>query len=86
MTLSQVPGSPSFRSSAINSIAVIPLLSNDKNGQDDPNTFSSQSFHELLDALNRYNKDNAGSNQPGDDLLLVVPNSNLTRPGDWKYS
>jgi hypothetical protein len=85
MTLSQVPGSPSFRSSAINAVAVIPLLSSDRNGQDDPSTFSSKSFQDLLEALNRYNHQNTGVAQPGEDLLLIVPNSNLTRPGDWKY-
>ena len=85
MSLSQVPGSPSFRSSAVNAIAVIPLLSSDKNGHDDPNTFSSKAFHELLDALNRYNNQNSSVAQPGEELLLVVSNSNLTRPGDWKY-
>jgi hypothetical protein len=83
MTLSKVPGNPSFRSSAVNAIAVIPLLSSDRNGEDDNNTFSSKSFHDLLDALARYNKQD--SRKQGEDLLLVVPNSNLTRPGDWRY-
>jgi hypothetical protein len=106
MTLSQVPGSPSFRSSAVNAVAVIPLLSSDRNGQDDPTTHSSQSFVDLLDALGRYN--NHKTTTPtttatptttttttpttppnhiknSDDLLLVVPNSQLTRPGDWRY-
>lgn len=92
MTLSQVPGSPSFRSSAVNAIAVIPLLSSDRNGHDNPNTYSSQSFRDLLAALSRYHQQNtmisgghASAVGGGEDLLLVVPNSNLTRPGDWKY-
>lgn len=94
MTLSQVPGSPSFRSSAVNAVAVIPLLSSDRTGHDNTNTYSSQSFHDLLAALSRYQMNNTSSSESrpsmsgratGDDLLLVVPNSNLTRPGDWKY-
>ena len=92
MTLSQVPGSPSFRSSAVNAIAVIPLLSSDRSGHDNPNSHSSQSFRDLLAALSRYHAQNiSGGSSPGssvsggEDLLLVVPNSNLTRPGDWKY-
>ena len=80
-TLSQVPGNPSFRSSAVNAVAVIPLLSSDRNGQDDPTTYSSKSYNDLMDALRRYNKQ--GSQE--DEILLVVPNSNLTRPGDWRY-
>lgn len=85
MALPHVPGTPSFRASAVNAIAVIPLLSSDKYGEDDSSTFSSKSFRELLEALNRYNQANEIVTDPGEDLLLVVPNSNLTRPGDWKY-
>lgn len=90
ITLSQVPGLPTFRSSAVNAIAVIPLLSSDRSGHDNPDTYSSQSFRDLLAALSRYHQQNASGGESqdpgeGDDLLLVVPNSNLTRPGDWKY-
>lgn len=85
MTLSQIPSSPSFRSSAVNAVAVIPLLSIDKNGQDDNTTHSSRSFQELQDALKRYNKEPNPPSQTGDDVLLVVPNASLTRPGNWKY-
>ena len=96
VSLSQVPGSPTFRSSAVNAIAVIPLLSSDRTGHDNPNTHSSQSFQYLLTALSRYHSSQNASSSgnrstPGrvggvaEDLLLVIPNSNLTRPGDWKY-
>jgi hypothetical protein len=85
MTLSQIPSSPTFRSSAVNAVAVIPLLSIDRNGQDDDTTHSSRSFQELQDALNRYNKQPNPPPQTGDDILLVVPNASLTRPGNWKY-
>eukprot|EP00980_Cylindrotheca_fusiformis_P007577 scaffold1580_cov116-Cylindrotheca_fusiformis.AAC.12 len=85
MTLSQIPSSPSFRSSAVNAVAVIPLLSSDRNGQDDNTTHSSRSFQQLLEALKRFDKEPTHSSQTGDDVLLVVPNASLTRPGDWKY-
>eukprot|EP00934_Nitzschia_sp_Nitz4_P004402 Nitzschia sp. Nitz4//scaffold5_size260463//126788//131622//NITZ4_000982-RA/size260463-augustus-gene-0.33-mRNA-1//-1//CDS//3329555340//4392//frame0 len=89
MTLSQVPASPSFRASAVNAVAVIPLLSSTRDGHDNPNTHSSRSFQFLLDALNRYNTLNANAQDStpnsSDSTLLVVPNSLLTRPGDWKY-
>jgi hypothetical protein len=95
MALSQAPGRPTFRSNAVNAVAVIPLLSSDRNGHDDPTTYSSQSFHDLMDALGRYNKnkpgEGAGSSASGgggdgmEELPMVVPNSNLTRPGDWRY-
>lgn len=97
VSLSQVPGSPSFRTSAVNAIAVIPLLSSDRSGHDNPDTHSSRSFQDLLEALSRYHtSQNAsegsidiattlGGGRAAEDLLLVVPNSNLTRPGDWKY-
>jgi hypothetical protein len=85
MTLSQIPSNPSFRASAVNGVAVIPLLSSDRNGQDDPNTHSSKSFQNLLDAFQRHNEEATPATTSGDDILLVVPNSSLTRPGNWKY-
>lgn len=84
--LSQIPSYPTFRASAVNAVAIVPLLSSDKNGHDDPNTHSSKSFQSLLDALTRYSQTNNPSAQSGDDnILLVVPNASLTRPGNWKY-
>jgi hypothetical protein len=79
---SQVPGDPSFRSSSINAVAVVPLLSSDKHGEL-PNTFSVQSYANLCAALQGKSPDDT----TGDiDILLVVPNSSLTRPGDWRYN
>lgn len=85
MTLSQIPSSPSFRSSAVNAVAIIPLLSSDRKGQDDNTTHSSKSFQELMEALSRHKDQSQPCSQTGDDIMLVVPNSSLTRPGNWKY-
>lgn len=76
--LSQVPGNCSFRSAAVNNIAVVPLLSNDRD-----DTKSAVSCQKLWDSLRKH----AGSaSESASDLLLVVPNSSLTRPGDWRYN
>jgi hypothetical protein len=79
-SFSQVPGSPSFRSSAVNTVALVPLLSSDKDGEI-ATTNSAQSFRDLFDGLRRHAK-----SENGEDLLLVIPNSSLTRPGDWRYN
>lgn len=92
MSLSQVPGAPTFRSSAINAVAVIPLLSSDRHGHDDPTTFSSKSFEDLMSLLVRYNQNAATDDTSqnlkklNDGLVLVVPYSSLTQPGEFKYS
>lgn len=78
--VSQVPGNPSFRNAAVNAVAVVPLLSSDKNGEH--SSFSTQSFANLTSALQRHPA--ASGDQGG--LLLVVPNNSLTRPGDWRYN
>ena len=93
-SFSQVPGSPSFRSANLNAIAVIPLLSSDKDGAI-PNTHSAKSFRDLFNAFDRYCQNvnvqpSAGSeavsaSAASKELTLIVPNSNLTRPGDWRY-
>jgi len=97
--LSQITGSPTFRASAINAVAVIPLLSSDRNGEDST-THSSESFDSFLSSLHRHNDINRNRNY-GDDvnnlasdlnntrnepIVVVIPNFNLTRPGDWKYN
>ncbi|GAX10720.1 hypothetical protein FisN_14Lh236 [Fistulifera solaris] len=83
--ISEIPGSPSFRNSAVNAIAVIPLLSSKRDG-DDASTKSTKSFGDLFDALRRYTQSFGHSaSSEGEDFYLIVPNSSLTRPGDWKY-
>lgn len=89
--LSMVPGNPTFRDSAVNMVALVPLLSSNKDG-DISTTRSAHSFGELWTALARHaNIDtdaNAGSTSElkHQELLMVVPNSSLTCPGDWRYN
>lgn len=92
LLFSQVPFQPSFRDSAVNGIAIVPLLCNEAN--DVSNSQSLKSFEELFLSLRRYahmrsavSKGSGGSLAYGDNdsILLIVPNSNLTRPGDWRY-
>ena len=78
--LSQIPIHPTFRDSSVNNVAVVPLLSRDSSNT---STKSSQSFDELFESLRRHSYTSENSQK---DLLLVVPNSSLTRPGDWRYS
>ena len=96
--LSQMIGSPTFRSAAINAVAVIPLLSSSNDGRDDTTTHSSKSFDDFLCSLHRHNGNarNQGNSagaavassttNRSSNVVVVVPNSNLTRPGDWKYN
>ncbi|GKY98965.1 hypothetical protein MPSEU_000852200 [Mayamaea pseudoterrestris] len=89
-SFSQVPGDPSFRSLAVNCVALVPLLSSDKLGEE-TKTSSVQSYQRLCAALQGQgdlSTDASSSNESKTkevDILLVVPNSSLTRPGDWKY-
>lgn len=95
---SQIPSNPSFRNSAVNAVAVIPLLSSNysKDDKEVATTHSCRSFELLLDALRRHNNNNSMAQNSAsnaedeeeneEELLLVVPNSSLTRPGDWRYN
>lgn len=85
-SFSEVPGSPSFRSSCSNPIAVVPLLSSNRDGSI-ATTHSAKSFRDLFNAFNRYrqNIQSTSSQMDENELTLIVPNSNLTRPGDWRY-
>ena len=102
MTLSQIPGAPTFRLSAVNAVAIVPLLSSDDNRQHSRDggaqassaaaggTHSSKSFDDLMEVLSRSSRSSKldhilSSNAATKDILMVVPNANLTRPGDWKY-
>jgi hypothetical protein len=84
-TFSEIPGNPSFRNSAVNAVALIPLLSSGSSDGEVADTRSSASFRDLLEALGRH-ATTATRSTHEDDLILVVPNSSLTRPGDWKYN
>lgn len=83
-SFSQVPGSPSFRNAAVNTVTLVPLLSSDKDGEI-ATTKSAQSFRDLFEALRRH-ATSASDTPNEEDLLLVIPNSSLTRPGDWRYN
>ena len=101
-SFSKVPGNPSFRKAAVNAVALVPLLSsNSSNSNQDrkdgstqqqqqppdvqPGTKSAASFAGLLESLRRHNTA-APQIIAEDELLLVIPNSSLTRPGDWRYN
>lgn len=88
LSFSKVPGNPSFRKKAVNAVALVPLLAGNDNKGDGADTTSSKSlasFATLLESLRRH-----GTAAPQvvaeDELLLVIPNSSLTRPGDWRYN
>jgi hypothetical protein len=80
--LSQIPGDPSFRNSAVNAVAVLPLLSSGSLER------SADSFHHLLAALRRHTGHCCAANDSSSNnyCMIVVPNSSLTRPGDWRYN
>ena len=104
---SQIPGNPSFRSYALNAVAVIPLLSSSSSSNHNNHktasspaesstaplqeTHSEKSFRTLWNALSRHptcaplSEAISKTNDPEESLLLVVANSSLTRPGDWRY-
>lgn len=103
MPFSHISGRPSFRTAAVNAVAMVPLLSTDKEGHES-DSYSSQAFVTLMKALERYShRDDDTNVSPeledvdiqsqnefavetcAEDLLLVVPNSQLTRPGNWRY-
>ena len=84
LSFSKVPGNPSFRKKAVNAVAIVPLLAgNDEGGA--VSTKSLDSFADLLESLRRHNTA-APQIIAEDELLLVIPNSSLTRPGDWRYN
>jgi hypothetical protein len=68
----------------VNTVALVPLLSSDKDGEI-ATTKSAQSFRDLFEALRRH-ATSASDSPTEEDLLLVIPNSSLTRPGDWRYN
>ena len=82
LSFSKVPGNPSFRKAAVNAVALVPLLSNKEDGGE---SRSLSSFADLLESLRRHNTA-APQVVAEDELLLVIPNSSLTRPGDWRYN
>ena len=80
MRLSQVIGSPTFRSAATNAIAVIPLLSTGNDGRDNPDTHSCKSFETFLRSLHRHNQNNRGNAriQSAATVLNNTTNTNIS--------
>jgi hypothetical protein len=82
-TSSSVPHNPTLRSAALNTVIVIPLLSKTNDSH------SSKSFKALFESLSDINLEGELSlnNRYVDakEITLVIPNSNLTPPGDWRY-
>ncbi|KAK1742006.1 trafficking protein particle complex subunit 9 [Skeletonema marinoi] len=125
---SQLPGRPSFRDSAIHSVAIVPLTipsgnentkNNDGNNASDSadaaaggptittQTYSDKSYSNLLNSLQEFALQGRLSNQRMDSeshflnannsevtswsdessqITLILPHSQLTRPGDWRYN
>ena len=81
---SSVPHNPTLRSAALNTVIVIPLLSKTKN-----DSYSSKSFRALFESLADINLEGEISLNKryvdAKEITLVIPNSNLTPPGDWRY-
>ena len=89
LSFSKVPGNPSFRKKAVNAVALVPLLTgNGGNKGDGAATSTSKSLASFADLLESLRQHNTAAPQiiSEDELLLVIPNSSLTRPGDWRYN
>jgi len=117
---SSVTSNPTFRDMAINTVAIVPLLSNNKQDHQtkmkDNSNFSMKSFDILMECLERYALQRVGGQdftltttsssshniptieelhtstssphqqqEPHKDIHILIPNEQLTRPGDWKY-
>ena len=83
---SHIPANPSFRNAAVNNVVLVPLLSSTSGGSKNetppqPTSKSAVSFDHLFDLLRNHAKI-----EKGRDLLYVISNNSLTRPGDWRYN
>ena len=120
---SQLPGRPSFRDSAIHSVAIVPLSipsdsDNDTKNNDSADaaaggsvsitdeTHSDRSYSNLLNSLKEFALQSRLSHQRIDSedhslsadsevtscsdessqITVILPHSQLTRPGDWRYN
>ena len=109
MALSQVPGRPTFRDSAMHAVAIVPLSVNNSNGavvgstnasllQSTSSSHSEKSFRLLISSLREFanaghathqRSSSSSYNEALDDddpVTLILPHSQLTPPGDWKYN
>ena len=122
MMHSQLPGRPSFRDSAIHSVAIVPLTipsgSDDTKHNDSADaaagagptptqTYSDKSFSNLLSSLQEFalqgrlshqrldsesyfldnnNSEASSWSDEASQITVILPHSQLTRPGDWRYN
>jgi len=82
-TSSSIPLNPTLRTAALNTVIVIPLLSNDE-------SYSNQSAQTLLNSLadinlERHTISPKGIKSNTKEVTLIIPNANLTPPGEWRY-
>ena len=89
LTSSSIPLDPTLRSAALNTVVVVPLLSNKKKNRASASS-SDQSMQSLFDSLSSLYNDNDihahnAKAQSPKEVTLIVPNSNLTPPGEWRY-
>jgi len=81
-TSSSIPLNPTLRTAALNTVIIIPLLSNG-------DSFSKKSVETLFSSLADINLERnispkvAKSNAR--EVTLIIPNANLTPPGEWRY-
>lgn len=88
-TSSSIPLDPTLRSAALNTVVVVPLLSNKKKNKSAASS-SDQSMQSLFYSLSSLYNDNDihshnAKGQSPKEVTLIVPNSNLTPPGEWRY-
>jgi len=74
---------PTLRSTALNTVVVIPLLSNDE-------SYSKKSVQTLFNSLadinlERHTISPKATKSNAKEVTLVIPNANLTPPGEWRY-
>ena len=81
-TSSSIPLNPTLRTAALNTVIVIPLLS-------DGDSFSKKSVQTLFSSLADINLERNISlkvtKSNASEVTIIIPNANLTPPGEWRY-
>jgi hypothetical protein len=89
-TSSSIPDNPTLRSHALNTVIVVPLLSaQSERSSNAGKTYSDESFETLFKSLSDINLERElplKKKKVNDkEVTLIIPNANLTPPGDWRY-
>lgn len=92
-TSCSIPDNPTLRSHVLNTVIVVPLLSHlgKRRSSDDGKTmtYSDESFKTLFKSLSDINLERELPFQKkkiiDKEVTLIIPNANLTPPGDWRY-